>query len=142
MDAGHSGRKDSRPGLDALLAAVRRGEVGAVVVTRMDRLFRSTRHLTAASAEFEALGVHLVVTEQAVDTSSPVGRLLFNVLAAIGEFELDLIRERTRAGLRAARKRGRRLGRPKVAVPLKGPTTCTRTPSSTVTLLFSGSDTE
>ena len=61
----------------------------------------------------------LIVTDQGIDTSTPAGRLLFNVLAAIGEFELDLIRERTRAGLRAARKRGRRLGRPKVAVPLE-----------------------
>ena len=63
----------------------------------------------------------LIVTDQGIDTSTPAGRLLFNVLAAIGEFELDLIRERTRAGLRAARKRGRRLGRPRVQVVLKRP---------------------
>ncbi len=60
-----------------------------------------------------ALGVDLVVLDQGIDTSTPAGRLLFNVLAAIGEFEGDLIRERTKAGLAAARRRGRHPGRPK-----------------------------
>lgn len=90
----------------------------AVAVVKLDRLARSTRHLTQLAAELEALGVDLIVTDQGIDTSTPVGRLLFNMLGAIGEFELDLIRERTRAGLRAARKRGKRLGRPKIVVPI------------------------
>ena len=72
---------------------------------------------TRTAGELEALGVDLIVTDQGIDTSTPPGRLLFNVLAAIGEFELDLIKERTRAGLRAARHRGKRLGRPRVHVP-------------------------
>ena len=84
-----------------------------VVITKLDRLFRSTRHLSALAAELEALGVDLFVIDQAIDTSTPAGKLLFNVLAAIAEFEGDLIRERTLAGLDAARRRGKKLGRPK-----------------------------
>jgi DNA invertase Pin-like site-specific DNA recombinase len=113
IDAAVSGRQCKRPGLDALLVAVRRREVDSVVITKLDRLFRSTRHLSALAAELEALGVHLVVIDQSIDTSTPAGKLLFNVLAAIGEFEADLIRERTLAGLDAARRRGKKLGRPK-----------------------------
>ncbi len=114
VDHGHSGRKDRRPALDSLLAALRRREFGALVITKLDRLFRSTRHLTALAAELQALDVDLVVLDQSIDTATPTGRLLFNVLAAIGEFEADLIRERTRQGLEAARRRGRHPGRPRV----------------------------
>ncbi len=113
MDHGVSGRKDRREALDRLAPAVRRREVDAVAVTKLDRLARSVRHLTNLAAELEALGVDLVVLDQGIDTSTPTGRLLFNVLAAIGEFEGDLIRERTKAGLAAARRRGRHPGRPR-----------------------------
>jgi DNA invertase Pin-like site-specific DNA recombinase len=112
VDRGISGAKDRRPALDEMLAQARRRAFDAVGVVKLDRLARSTRHLTQLAAELEALGVDLVVLDQGIDTSTPAGRLLFNVLAAIGEFELDLIRERTRAGLRAARRRGKQLGRP------------------------------
>ena len=114
VDHGVSGRKGSRPALDALVAAARRREVSAVVVTKLDRLARSVRHLTTFAAELEALGVDLIVLDQNIDTSTPAGRLLFNMLGAIGEFERDLIVERTRAGLAAARRRGRHPGRPRV----------------------------
>ncbi len=80
---------------------------------KLDRLARSVRHLTTLAAELEALGVDLIVVDQSIDTSRPSGRLLFHVLASIGEFERDLIRERTVAGLAAARRRGRKLGRPR-----------------------------
>jgi DNA invertase Pin-like site-specific DNA recombinase len=112
VDHGVSGGRDRRPALDALLAACRRREVDALAVVKLDRLARSVRHLTALGAELEALGVDLVVLDQGLDTSTPAGRLLFNVLGAIGEFELDLIRDRTRAGVEAARRRGKRIGRP------------------------------
>lgn len=72
--------------------------------------------MTQLAAEFEALGVDLIVTEQALDTTTPSGRLLFAVLAGISEFELDMVRERTRSGLQAAKRRGKRLGRPRVYV--------------------------
>jgi DNA invertase Pin-like site-specific DNA recombinase len=112
-DAGVSGRNDRRPGLDAMMAAISRREVNAVVITKLDRLARSTRHLCALSDEFKALGVDLIVLDQAIDTSTPSGKLLFDVLAAVAEFEHGLIRERTLAGLAAARRRGKKLGRPK-----------------------------
>jgi DNA invertase Pin-like site-specific DNA recombinase len=106
VDEGISGAKDRRPALDSMLAAVRRREVDLVAVVKLDRLARSVRHLTTLAAEFEALGVDLVVLDQGVDTSTPAGRLLFHVLASIAEFERSLIVERTRAGLAAARRRG------------------------------------
>jgi DNA invertase Pin-like site-specific DNA recombinase len=107
-----SGAKDRRPALDALKAAARRREITAVVAVKLDRLARSVRHLTALAAELDALGVALVVLDQSIDTSTPTGRLLFHVLGSIAEFERDLIRERTHAGLALARKRGKRFGRP------------------------------
>lgn len=115
VDRGVSGAKDRRPALDAMLAEVRRRRVSAVVVTKLDRLARSVRHLTSLAGELEALGVDLVIIEQAVDTSTPAGRLLFNVLGSIAEFEREIIRERVVAGQRAAKRRGVRFGRPEVA---------------------------
>ena len=118
VDHGVSGRKDRRPALDRLLAAARRREIDAVAVVKLDRLARSVRHLTQVAAEFEALGVDLIVLDQGIDTSTPAGRLLFNVLGSIAEFEADLIRERTRAGIASARRRGKRLGRPRIPVSM------------------------
>ncbi len=117
-DEGISGSKDRRPALDEMMAKAKRRSFDAIAIVKLDRLARSTRHLTQLAAELEALGVDLIVVDQGIDTSTPAGRLLFNVLAAIGEFELDLVRERTKAGLAAARRRGKRLGRPRAYVPV------------------------
>ena len=114
IDQGISGAKEHRPALDAMLAAVRARKVDVVAVVKLDRLARSTRHLVTLAAELEALRVDLVVLDQAIDTTTPAGRLLFNVLASIAEFERDLIRDRVLAGMRRARAQGRRLGRPRV----------------------------
>ncbi len=95
----------------ALVEAARRRDVTAVVVTKLDCLARSVRHLTTIAAELEALGVDLIVLDQQIDTSTPAGRILFNMLAAIGEFERDLIVERTKDGIAPARRRGRHPGR-------------------------------
>src|SRR5437667_8838771 len=113
VDHGVSGSKERRPQLDALLADVRRRKFDLVLVTKLDRLARSTRHLVTLAAELEALGVDLVVLDQAIDTTTPSGRLLFHVLAAIAEFERDLIRDRVLAGIRRAKAQGRHLGRPR-----------------------------
>lgn len=113
VDHGVSGARARRPALDAMMAAARKRKIDVVVVVKLDRLARSVRHLTELAAEFEALGVDLVVLDQGIDTTTPAGRLLFHTIAAISEFERDLIRERTRSGLAAARKRGARLGRPR-----------------------------
>jgi len=116
VDTGVSGAKDRRPALDRLLADARRRRVSAVVVAKLDRLARSVRHLTTLAAELAALGVDLVVLDQSIDTGTPSGRLLFHVLGSIAEFERDLIRERTAAGMRAARRRGKRIGRPEIVI--------------------------
>ncbi len=118
LDHGVSGATAQRPALDQLLDDAKRRRFDVLAVVKLDRLARSVRHLTALAAELEALGVDLVVLDQSIDTSVPAGRLLFNVLGAIAEFERDLIRERTRAGMAAARRRGKRVGRPRVHVPV------------------------
>ena len=114
IDHGISGSKDRRPALDEMLAKAKRRAFDAIAVVKLDRLARSTRHLTQLAGELEALGVDLIVVDQGIDTSTPAGRLLFNVLAAIGEFELDLIRERVEAGVKSAKRRGVRFGRPRL----------------------------
>ena len=113
VDYGVSGAKERRPALDALLAAVRARKVDVVACVKLDRLARSTHHLVTLAKELAALGVELVVLDQAIDTTTPAGRLLFHVLAAISEFERDLIRERVIAGVRRAKAQGRHLGRPR-----------------------------
>jgi DNA invertase Pin-like site-specific DNA recombinase len=103
FDHGVSGARERRPGLDALLQAVRRRQVDVVICTKLDRLARWVRHLVALGEELRALGVELVVLDQAVDTTTPGGRALFGMLAVFAEFEHDLIRERVIAGVRRAR---------------------------------------
>jgi len=108
-----TGSLRERPELDALLAEVEAHAFDAVAVVKLDRLARSTRHLLDLAAHFEAHGVDLMVKDQPVDTTTPAGRLMFAVLGAVAEFERDLIRERTKAGLEHARNNGRVLGRPR-----------------------------
>jgi len=83
-----------------------------VACVKLDRLARSVHHLVAMVRELEVLGVDLVVLDQAIDTTTPNGRLLFHVLASVAEFERDLIRDRVVAGLKRAKAQGIRLGRP------------------------------
>jgi DNA invertase Pin-like site-specific DNA recombinase len=108
-----SGAKFVRPGLDALMAAVRAGKVERIIVFKLDRLGRSLPHLALILDEFGRHNVALIATTQGIDTSSsnPVGRLQLNVLMAVAEFEREIIRERVNAGLSAARARGIKLGR-------------------------------
>src|SRR5690606_10345415 len=119
-DEGISGAKgrDKRPALDAMMKDAARGKFDMVAATALDRLGRSLQHLVGMVAELDALRVGLFVQNMALDTSTPVGRLMFNMVGAFAEFERGLIRERTLLGLERARRRGSRLGRPKV-----GPTT-------------------
>jgi DNA invertase Pin-like site-specific DNA recombinase len=118
VDRGLSGAKEQRPALESLLAEVRARRVDVVVCTKLDRLARSTYHLVTLGKELAALGVDLVVLDQAIDTTTPAGRLLFHMLAAIAEFERDLIRDRVIAGQARARARGVVFGRPPRSVDL------------------------
>ena len=109
-----SGAKFSRQGLDALMSDVRRHRIDAVVAYKLDRLGRSLPHLAQLIGEMTANRVALVVPQQGIDTSAtnPAAQLQLNILMAVAEFEREIIRERVNAGLRAARARGKRLGRP------------------------------
>ena len=117
VDEGVSGARASRPALDRLLEDAHRRRFDGVLVWRLDRLARSVRHLVNVAADLESLGIDLVVLDQGIDTSTSAGRFLFHTLAAVGELERELMRERTVAGLAAAKRRGKRLGRPRVHVP-------------------------
>ena len=112
-DVGISGMKERRPQLDQLLAGCRKRRFDAVVVYRYDRFARSLRQLVNALGEFDALGIQFVSLHEGVDTSTPNGRLVFGIFASIAEFERELIRDRVRSGIAAARARGTRLGRPR-----------------------------
>jgi DNA invertase Pin-like site-specific DNA recombinase len=109
-----SGAKFSRQGLDALMRDIRRGRIEAVVAYKLDRLGRSLPHLAALISEMTAYRVALVIPQQGIDTSAsnPASALQLNILMAVAEFEREIIRERVNAGLKAARARGKRLGRP------------------------------
>ena len=113
IDAGISGVRERRPELDRMLAACRRRQVDAVVVYRYDRFARSLRQLVNALCEFDALGIQFASIHEGVDTSTPNGRLVFGIFATIAEFERELIRDRVRSGIAAARAQGKRIGRPR-----------------------------
>lgn len=106
------GAKRSRPGLDALLALCRLRKVDLVVVWKLDRLSRSLADLLATAEELKALGVDLISLHDQVDTTTPSGKALFQLVGVFAEFERGIMQERIRAGLAAARARGARLGRP------------------------------
>src|SRR5262245_16799071 len=106
----------SRPALDELMADARRRALDAVVVFRFDRFARSVSHLARALDEFRALGIEFVSLHEAVDTSTPMGRAMFHIAGAFAELEREIIRERVKAGLANARRRGRRVGRPRAIV--------------------------
>lgn len=116
VDAGISGTKEKRPELDKLLADAHRRKFDAVVVWRFDRFARSVSHLLRALETFRSLGIEFVSLSEQVDTTTPAGKLVFTVLGAVAELERSLIVERVRAGIRNARAKGKRLGRPRSGV--------------------------
>jgi DNA invertase Pin-like site-specific DNA recombinase len=112
-----SGARADRAGLRSALEYVRDGDV--LIVWKLDRLGRSLPHLIETVTTLEARGVGFRSLTEAIDTTTPGGRLVFHLFGALGQFERDLIRERTRAGLRAAEARGRRGGRKPVVTDEK-----------------------
>ena len=116
IDAGISGAKDSRPELNRLMADAHKRRFDAVAVWKFDRFARSTSHLLRALETFQSLGIEFISLTESIDTSTPVGKMVFTILGAVAQMERELTRERVRAGLRNARAKGRRLGRPRTAV--------------------------
>lgn len=103
-----SGSKASRPEFNRLLDDMRDFKFRAIVITKLDRLGRSLRHLVSLMEEFQCKKVDLISITQNIDTSSPTGRLQWQIMAAFAEFERELIRERTREGLKYAQNVGKR----------------------------------
>jgi len=129
LDHGVSGSKEKRPGLDRLMAEVRRGRFDVVMVYKFDRFARSLRHLILALDEFKALGVEFVSLRDQIDTTTAAGMFMYQIIGAVAQFELAMIRERVKSGVDdrqkqlqdhgyfIAKKTGRRCtkwGRPRV----------------------------
>jgi len=116
IDNGFSGTKDSRPELNRLMADAYKRRFDAVVCWKFDRFARSVSHLLRALETFKSLGIEFCSFSEQMDTSTPTGKMIFTVLGAVAELERSLIAERVRAGIRNARAKGKKLGRPQAAV--------------------------
>jgi len=115
-DKGISGARERRPELDRLMADAHRRRFDVVVVWKFDRFARSVSHLLRALETFNSLGIAFVSLSEQLDTTTPTGKMVFTVLGAVAELERSLIAERVRAGLRNAKAKGKKLGRPRVVV--------------------------
>jgi DNA invertase Pin-like site-specific DNA recombinase len=120
-DAGISGAKgrDDRPGLDEMLKDAQRRRFDVAMAWAIDRLGRSLIDLLGTIQALEACGVDLYLDQQSIDTTTPAGRLMFQITGAFAEFERSMIRQRVRAGLKRAKEAGKRLGRPRVPAELQ-----------------------
>jgi DNA invertase Pin-like site-specific DNA recombinase len=116
VDQGVSGSKESRPELNQLMSDAHRRKFDAVLVWKIDRFGRSLKHLVNALADLCSYGVAFVSFRDNLDLSTPSGRLMFQIIGAMAEFERSLIQERVRAGLRNARAKGKRFGRPRIEI--------------------------
>ena len=112
VDVGISGSKEKRPELDRLMADAHRRRFDVVIVWKFDRFARSVSHLLRALETFNALGIAFVSLSESLDTSTPAGKMVFTVLGAVAELKRSLIAESVRAGMRNARAKGKRIGRP------------------------------
>ena len=111
VDVGQSGKKDHRPQLDRLMNDSRKRLINCIIVWKLDRFGRSLKHLVTALDELNSLDVSFISYQENIDLSTPSGRLMFHMIAAMAEFERELIRERVCAGVAHARAKGKKLGR-------------------------------
>jgi DNA invertase Pin-like site-specific DNA recombinase len=111
VDNGVSGTKDRRPQLDRLMDAARKRQVDIIIVWKLDRFGRSLKQLVTALDELSSLGIGFISYQDNLDLTTAQGRLMFHIIGAMAEFERELIRERVKAGLDNARRKGKRLGR-------------------------------
>lgn len=107
-----SGVKNDRPKFSELIKQITKDDT--LVVWKLDRVGRSTKHLVELINDFNLKGIHFVSLNENIDTTTAVGKLVFSIFSALAQFESDIIKERTMAGLESARARGRRGGRPKL----------------------------
>ncbi len=119
VDEGVSGAVAERAALDRLMCDARKGKLDVVAVARFDRMARSVAHLLSALEEFRALGVEFISVAEAIDTSTPMGKMVFTVIGAVAELEREIIRERVVAGVRRAQAAGKHCGRPRVDVDMR-----------------------
>lgn len=124
LDIGHSGAKPSRPALDELKRAAKGGEIHSVMVAGLDRLGRSLRDLLVLLDELSAAGCAVISLRESIDLTTPTGRLLVHMIAALAEFERELIRERVRAGIARVKatgktRSGKPIGRPRRTVDVR-----------------------
>jgi DNA invertase Pin-like site-specific DNA recombinase len=114
IDTGYSGKNIQRPAFTEMLTDARHRQFDLLIVWKLDRLSRSLRDLITTLDELGHLGIDFISYDNQLDTSSPSGKLVFNIIGAVAEFERDIICERVRAGLANARQKGKKLGRPRI----------------------------
>jgi len=119
VDQGVSGATRARPCLEEMMRDATAVKFKALLVWKFDRLFRSVTHMLDALERFRSLGIEFVSLTEAIDTTTPTGKMVYTLLAAMAEFERDLMRERTKAGMDRARRAGHRIGRPPAEVDIK-----------------------
>ena len=115
IDEGYSGKNTARPAFKEMMDEARRRKFDVLLVWKLDRLSRSLKDLIGTLDELGHHGVDFISYDNKIDTSSPTGKLVFQIIGAVAEFERDIISERVKAGLRNARRKGKRLGRPPVS---------------------------
>ena len=118
LDNGISGSIKKRPALDCLMNDSKKKKFDVILVWRFDRFARSSQHLVDAPHAFRHLDIQFISYNENIDTGSPLGEAMFTIISAMAQLERDIIRERVKAGLRNAKRKGTRLGRPKVEVDL------------------------
>lgn len=111
VDNGISGAKDSRPQLDRLLEAARKRQIDTILVWKLDRFGRSLKQLVNALEELSSIGVGFISYQDNLDLTTPQGRLMFHIIGSMAEFERELTRERVKAGIANARRKGKKIGR-------------------------------
>lgn len=113
QDIGESGSKNSRPQFDIMLQKVRSGEIKSILVYKLDRIGRSLQHLINLFEEFSKKGINFISATQNINTVTPEGKMFLRMLMVLAEYERELIVDRINAGLKRAKKEGKKLGRPK-----------------------------
>lgn len=111
VDNGVSGIKDSRPQLNRLMDASRKRQIDVILVWKLDRFGRSLKQLVTSLDELSAIGIGFISYQDNLDLTTPQGRLMFHIIGSMAEFERELIKERVKAGLENAKRKGKRLGR-------------------------------